>query len=366
MDIRFAVAAADFSVNLMKELFSKEENLLISPVSVEAALLLAANGAAGETQEEFRKLFGGEMSFTELQTEASEYFRNLPSEEKAKFHLANSLWMEENLEVKDEFISKNRELMNAEVCQIPFNEAAVEKMNNWVYKNTDGMIDRIIEEVDPANLLYLLNALSFDGEWQKVYEQRNVRDTIFHGLDDADHSITGLFSEEALMIAGEECDGFVKPYGNGRYSFVAFLPKENISFDTFVANLTGAKLLLLPASARQQEVDTMIPKFSVQYGKMLSAVLMKLGLSEAMSGRADFSGISDVSLGIDEVIHKTSLTLDERGTKAGAVTAVMLKLTSLPLAKPKIYLDRPFVYEIIDNSTLLPLFIGTFIKPENA
>ena len=172
MDIRFAVAAADFAVNMLKECGNEGDNVLISPLSVETALLMAANGAKSEALSEYRKLFGGEMSFEELRNAASAYIRNMPSSEKAKFHLANSVWIEQSLSVKEDFIKDNRDLYQAEVCRIPFNQDAVTAMNRWVEKHTDGMIDRVIEEVDPANMLYLLNALSFDGEWQKIFKTK--------------------------------------------------------------------------------------------------------------------------------------------------------------------------------------------------
>ncbi len=363
MDIRFAVAAADFAVNLLKGSFETSENILLSPVSVEAALLMAACGAGGNTKEEFRKLFGGEMSMEELEQQASAYIRNLPTSEKARFHLADSVWIEKSLPVKQAFIDKNRSLYQAEVCQIPFNQDAVTAMNTWVEKNTAGMIDRIIEEVDPANLLYLINALSFDGEWQKIYDADKVKNAVFTGNDGSTSDMTGMYSTEELYITNEECDGFVKPYADGKYSFVGLVPKNGQSLQDFVGKLSGAKLLVYPASAAREEVDALIPKFSVSDSRMLSSLLISLGLPTAMSYSADFSGISDTPVGIDEVIHKTTLTMDERGTKAGAVTAVMMKLTSLPLARPKVYLDRPFVYEIIDNSTLIPLFIGVMNRP---
>ena len=364
MDVRFAVASADFAVNMLKELYDGSDNVLVSPLSVETALLMAANGAKGSTLEEFRKLFGGEMSFEELRAAASDYIKNLPSTEKAKFHLANAVFIEQSLTVKDEFIAKNRELYGAEVCQIPFNQAAVTAMNTWVEKHTDGMIDRIIEEVDPANMLYLINALSFDGEWKKIYDTASVRNTQFTCENGQRTSVTGLYSVEDFYLINDVCDGFVKPYADGKYSFAAFLPKKGTGITDFLSKFDGKTLLLLPASAKQTEVNAMIPKFTVNYGKMLSAPLMKLGLSTALGTGADFSGISDVAVGIDEVIHKTTLTLDERGTKAGAVTAVMLKALSLPIERPEVILDRPFVYEIIDNSTLLPVFVGICVKPE--
>ena len=364
MDIRFAVAAADFAVNMLKECGNEGDNVLISPLSVETALLMAANGAKSEALSEYRKLFGGEMSFEELRNAASAYIRNMPSSEKAKFHLANSVWIEQSLSVKEDFIKDNRDLYQAEVCRIPFNQDAVTAMNRWVEKHTDGMIDRVIEEVDPANMLYLLNALSFDGEWQKIYEAANVRPAEFTLEDGKTKEITGLHSVEDFYIENETCTGFIKPYADGKYSFAAFLPNENLKINDFLQKFDGKTLLLLPATAKKLEVDAMIPKFSVTYSRMLSALLIRLGLATAMGYGGDYSGISDAGVGIDEVIHKTTLTLDERGTKAGAVTAVMMKLASLPIARPEVILDRPFVYEIIDNSSLLPVFIGIMRNPE--
>ena len=366
MDMKLEKSAIQLAVSLLKECFEKKENELVSPLSVMIALAMTANGAEGTTKEAFEKFFGGEMSRDELNEMLSGYLKSLPSDEKCRFQFADSIWLKDSLDIKDQFKVENQNAYDAEVKQAAFNEDTKLAINSWVNEKTEGMIKEIIDSVSPEAIMYLINALVFDAEWLRIYSEDQIHDTEFTNADGSKVTVSGMYSKEHRYFETEDCTGFLKPYAGNRYSFMAMLPKDGTDIQAFVQKLDAAKLIVMIASAADRNCNVMIPKFITEYSKLLNDVLGRLGLSEAFSAKADFSGISDEPVCIGEVIHKTYMETDERGTKAGAVTAVMMKMTALPEECPEVYLNRPFVYAVVDNETAVPLFIGVLQMQEKA
>jgi len=170
-----------------------------------------------------------------------------------------------------------------------------------------------------------------------------------------------MHSSEYNYLESDQATGFLKPYQDG-YSFAAILPDESISIDDYISNLTAENLSDMLKNIQNTEVSAEMPKFKSEYDTSLVDALQNMGMQNAFTESADFSGISsDTGLYINDVLHKTFIQVDERGTKAGAVTAVMMQENGLAVAhEPKfVILDRPFVYMIIDDANQLPVFIGT-------
>lgn len=173
-----------------------------------------------------------------------------------------------------------------------------------------------------------------------------------------------MYSQETEYIETENATGFVKYYKGGKFAFVALLPNEGTSIDSYIASLTGKGFLGALNSRKNTQVNTQMPKFKCEYSNSLVNTLKKMGMGTAFDeNKANFSSIADNSNGnifIGEVIHKTFIEVAEKGTRAGAVTAVISeKSAAMPVEQPKeVRLTRPFVYAIIDTRTNLPLFIG--------
>ena len=172
-----------------------------------------------------------------------------------------------------------------------------------------------------------------------------------------------MTSEERLYLCDENSTGFIKNYSGGKYSFAALLPNEGIDIYEYIQGLTGERLQNTFDGAQASAVKATMPKFSYEYESSLNDALKKLGMNSAFDeSKADFSKMGKSSNGnifISEVKHKTFICVDERGTKAGAVTSVAMDNGAAdPMSMHSVKLDRPFVYMIIDNDTNLPLFIG--------
>ncbi|MBQ1377065.1 MAG: serpin family protein [Lachnospiraceae bacterium] len=358
MDMKNYAALASFGPETFKTCFSKDENVLISPLSLTLALAMVLNGAEGETQEEMLKVISGGLSEDEFNTFLSEYVKGLPSDEKAKFHFADSLWMNEDLKVKKRFIKNCEDFYNAEVKKVFFDENAVREINAWVSEHTDGMIDQVIESAAPEAIMYLINALAFDAEWERLYTVDDVREGEFTDIYGEKAPVTYLNSEENYYIENEKCTGFVKLYKGNRFAFLALLPAETADLEAFIRSLTGETLLLLLASAKNTPCICSLPKFKEDWSAIMNDVFRAIGLEKTFSDQAELSGIVKKMTSLGDVIHKTHIEVDERGTKAGAVTAIMLKALGLPVEKPEVRLDRPFVYAIVDKDTGVPMFIG--------
>lgn len=361
MTADFILNQADFSAELLKKTYSEEENVLVSPLSVMLALSMTAVGAMRETRDEMKNVLAGGKSLTEHFACLAEYVKTLPASEACRFHFADSLWFPEDAGVLNSFTDQLKALFDAEAVMLSFDGEAVKRINDWVREHTSGMIDSVIDSVSPEALMYVINALAFEAEWERIYREDEVTDAEFTNVDNSSASIKGMYSEESRYIENEDCIGFLKPYKGLNYSFAALLPKDG-DLNGLVTKMDGKRLFTTLAMAQEESCDCMIPKFRVEYAKLLNDALRAMGMEKAFTHEADFSQITARPMNIGDVIHKTFLETDERGTKAGAVTAVMMKMMSLPMPKPQVYLDRPFMYAIVDERSKLPVFIGTVVK----
>ncbi len=364
-DEKFLSSQMDFAVKLFQRSSEeKGENALISPLSVMSALAMTANGARGKTLSQMEKTLGGKLSIKELNEYLHSYVENLPTSEKASFHLAYSIWADDaDIVVSKEFLQTTADYYHASVYSEPFGAKTADKINDWVNENTHGMIKKIIGEVPPEAVMFLVNALAFEAEWATPYNDYNIKNDTFTNVDGKEVTVEMMStSEDCYYLEDKNTTGFVKNYAGGDYSFTALLPDEDIAIEDYVASLTGEKLTKLWNNKTYAEVITQMPKFEFEYDIILNDVLKAMGITNAFDN-ADLSGLgtSNDPLYISYVQHKTFIKVDGLGTKAGAATVVAVygESASTSITKPKVViLNRPFVYMIVHNETGLPLFIG--------
>ncbi|ERM91946.1 serine protease [Caldanaerobacter subterraneus subsp. yonseiensis KB-1] len=367
IDEKFIYNTADFSIELFKNSIDDKENFLISPLSAMLALAMTASGADNETLAQMEKALGKDISIEDLNKYLYTYMKKLPNEEKSKLTIANSIWFKENdfMPSKD-FLQIIADYYKADIFKAAFDSSTVSDINNWVKSKTNGMIDKILNKIDPEDVMYLINAVAFDAEWETVYEKVSVHEDIFTDVYGNRQKVEFMNSEENLYIEEENAVGFVKPYAKNHYSFVAILPDENISVNEYIKTLTGQKFIDLIKNAKITLVRASLPKFKYEYTIKMNETLESLGMTDAfLPDKADFSklGKSDIgNLYISEVLHKTFISVDELGTKAGAVTSVDITAAGIPVNFKTVKLNRPFIFAIIDNSTNLPIFIGTVLS----
>ncbi len=357
----FREAYFDFALKLFADSAEKGSgyNTLVSPLSVMEAMAMVANGAGGETLTEMEKVLGGGMSIGEL----AGYLRYFRSDTE-QLSVANSVWIRNGLKVKDSFISSSTRDFGAGVYRASFDASTVGSINDWVDKNTKGMIKHIVDEDSIAEaVMCLCNALAFEAKWEEEYGEDSISEAEFTREDGRKEKATLLCSRESSLIKINKGVGFMKNYDGGEYSFAALLPDEGVALSEFIASLNADKLAAALKKPGNADIVAYIPEFKSEYTAELSGVLGGMGIKRAFSYReAELSGITEEKgLFIDSVLHKTFIEVSREGTKAAAVTAVVVEGTCVgaPAREPLVIrLDRPFVYMIIDNETSLPIFIG--------
>lgn len=365
-------AYVDFSIELFKRSLAEGENSMISPASVEFALVMALNGADNETLTEMLTILCPGATQEEINAFVQDLDDMLTYSEGTAFNIANSVWCNESVLgdcLNESFADALKEDMNAEAYMLPFNDKAVKEINNWVDDNTNGMITELLDEIPPEAAMYLINAIAFEGEWEEAYEDYQIKeDGIFNNAAGEEEQARMLKETGTHYLENEDAVGFMKYYDGRDYAFLAMLPKEEGAIEDFVNEMTAEDYMTFYKShTTEYDVITELPCFTYSYDVTMNDALIDMGMPTPFSeGRADFSLMvtdPEVELYINRVMHKTYIELDENGTKAAAVTAVEMNCESC--AEPElrevkeVILDRPFVYAIVDVETGLPVFIGT-------
>jgi len=344
--------AIRFALEFLKRTASDDKNTLISPWSLYQSLSMAANGAAGQTAQEFDRVLG--MSTAQR----NEFLLALSSGmDRKQVANAAAVWLRDTdgFEPKKEFLQANAAYYGASVYKSSFDNTTLSDINHWAQRNTDGMIDRLLDEVGEDAVMVLLNAVAADLKWEKPYTTSEVmNEHIFTNADGEEVRVDMMFSsEKAFHLQDDGVSGFMKPYEGDRFAFAAVLPPEGTTPAQYLESLTAEKYIGM-LTGETYEVDCLLPKFTSGDTVPANDVLAEMGLASAFGGNADFSGLSDSPLRISEIIHKTYIEVNENGTRAAAVTETAFGGG----ANEGVILDRPFLYLIFDTLTNVPLFIG--------
>ena len=342
-----AGAVPSFAFGLFQEVVSNDGSdvVFISPMSASLALSMTANGASGSTQREMLSALGFDCSIKEL----NEYNRSVmdlfaSEPEGVELSAANSIWVSDLFPLKNSFSRKVRKNYDGVVTNLDFSDpASPSVINQWCSDNTAGRIDKMIEAIDPATQLYLLNALYFKGLWATPFDPALTREDTFHG--DSNDSQVKFMHNKAYFpyYSGTEGSMVELPYGEeGNFVMDVLMPADGISVDDFVSALDKELLDKLSGSLQTDEIRLTLPSFKAEYEITLNDVLQRLGMKEAFTSSADFSAMSKDNLMISEVKQKTFIEVN----------------TSLGPEPFSFTVDRPFVFLIRERTSGTLLFMG--------
>lgn len=361
-------AYADFAVELFRAGRRSGENILMSPLSVTLALGMTAMGASGNTAAEFERVFGMDKETLGGYCMAlmKDYNRLGGS---SKTNLVNSLWCDPDLTLNDAFVNICRDSFDAELFHADLQSLdTVQAVNDWVKEATRGMIPQVVNEFDPDAVLALINAVYFKNQFLHPFKTPTWEWTIdFQNADGTVSQPQGMSNGERdeAYLSHENGRGVVLPYDDGKLGLLLMLPDEGVSLTDYLSGWDGKTISGLLDGQTERLVALSVPKFKAEWDGELRDTLVALGLEDAFDlGKADFTAMGSCENGplyIGSVIHKTAFEVNEKGTKAAAVTAVMMCPTSAIPPDDLIILlfDRPFVYGIVDLETGAPLFLGT-------
>ena len=373
VDNRFTAASSKFSFKLYDQILKqrKTKNTFVSPTSIMLALAMTYNGADGTTREGMARALELEgMSLEEVNRAFADLKSVLaPTDPKIQLKIANSLWARNGFTMKPAFIERNKQFYGAEVASLNFADpAATDTINSWVKKNTEGKIEKILDSIGSDDVLFLINAIYFKGQWQYEFDKKKTKPDVF--------KLTGGEQKELPMMSrsgsyfyykGKNFQSVALPYGKGSVAMYVFLPDEQTSLDQFEKDLTSENWEGWMQSFRMVPGEVTLPRFKVEWESRLNDALIALGMAEAFSNSANFSQIAELkgaNLFISEVKHKSICEVNEEGTVAAAVTSVGMALASAPPPPFSMKVDRPFFFAIRENQTGLLLFMGSVTNPE--
>lgn len=354
-----------FAFDIFKQLSKEDKNqsIFISPLSISTALAMTYQGAETTTKEVMAKTLG----YTDIDRETlNESYRNLirylkQLDDKIDLNIGNSLWIREGESIKEDFIATNKDIFDASVTSLDFSKPnAADQINEWISNTTKKKIEKMVDSpIPPSVVMYLINAIYFTGDWAEQFDQESTFSTQFYSGDGSISEIMMMSkSGKAEYGQGDVFKAIRLPYGSGKTAMYCILPEKTVSINDFIAGLDKEMWRAIKESiGEENEVQLQLPRFKLEYGiKNLNESLTALGMGEAFTGAADFSGICD-GIYINRVLHKAVIEVNENGSEAAAGTVVEMYKTSVqdPLA---FIANRPFVFIIADDETNTILFMG--------
>ena len=379
----------EFALDLFAKLQSTKGNLFFSPYSISTALAMTYAGARNQTESQMAEVLHFPVSANRRMDSSSKSLpdrQQFPKEfgkiikdlnnrgQKGAYTLtvANALWGQKDYGFLEEFLELIESSYDGRLNEADFIRAAEnarETINAWVEKKTNGKIKNLISQgvLNAMTRLVLTNAIYFKGNWAKQFKEDRIQDAPFT-LADGNKINVAMMNQKAEFgyMETDTFQALEMPYVDQELSMVILLPKKFDALDEFEKTLTLENLTQWLTKIHKREVVVFVPKFKMTSQFSLASVLKSMGMEDAFSSNADFSGINGKrDLFISAVIHKAYVEVNEEGTEAAAATGVVMRLTSVgPAPIPVFRADHPFLFLIRDNLTGSILFIGRVVNPK--
>ena len=360
-------ASNDFGLSIFQHLYAASDgNVAFSPLSLSLALAMAAEGAEGETWQQFADVIGWDASTKE---EVGAYYQKMldgliKADTNVLLSSANSFWASNTLPLKPDYKSLLQRWFGAESYTVDFTQpATLERINSWCSDKTDGKIPKMLDKIDPKTALMLINALLFKAPWKLTWDIKSGREFTTAAGTKARKDY--LYVKDQRLTYGDFGDFELvrAPYGNGAYQMDIILPAPGKTLAEVLPQVESGDINY---NLQTSDVTLYLPKWSLDYstGDHLIPALKARGLTLPFSGsQADFSGISQKPLFISQVLQKVRIDVTEKGTEFAAVTVIVGELTSAmpPVTPPRVPVDvnRPFAYTIRESTSGTILLLGT-------
>jgi serine protease inhibitor len=363
---QLAAADAAFGTDLYGQL-AGPASLVLSPASVAAALRMALIGARGETAVEIARVL--HLASAETARQAQGQLAGMPAGDTLTLRVVNTAWIDSGLAVREEFLRQPVSVARADFARDP--EAASRAINAAVEEQTAGKISGLVRPglISALTRLVLVNAIYLKARWQHEFPAGNTRKEPFYPERSDGARVDMMHSDERLAYhRGDGFQAVLLPYKGGPLAMAIVLPDGPLSQFPLQA-LGGLSAVLggLLAGAEEYQVDLRLPKFRAEAKFLLGDTLRALGISLAFSAAADFGGICDGPLHIDQAIHQAFIDVDEQGTQAAAATAAVVAVMAMRRQRPARRIaftaDRPFLFAVVETASGLPLFLGQFTGP---
>ncbi len=357
----YTLGATAFAFELLSQLASSEDNVVLSPHSAATALSMLANGASDSTRKQLRDVLCAGEDISVINK--GNYYLNSRlsafNTSNGKITSANSLWLDDSFDVKPSFLQTAVNYYDADVQRVVLRDAK-DIINNWISRNTDGEIKHAVGDIDESTKALIVNAVLFEDEWVTPYSDSQLKDGIFHGAK-GDVTASYMTSQETYLETAY-AKGYTKGFSHLPVKFAALLPPEGTQITKFAENLTASRWqALLDSQDAGVFCKASIPQFDLKAQYKLTDALKTLGMTDIFDrDKADLSALSNSeSIYIADVTQDAFVKINSKGAKAGAATVIKGNATATPPQKvTELKFDRPFVFVIYDNESGIPVFTG--------
>ena len=355
-----------FALNLYRQL-SGMESKVVSPMSITYLMGMLANGADGNTQQEILKAIGCEgLNVQELNALYHGLMQSAGRlDKKTIVNIANYVAVNKQNHLNSDFGKMVSDTYQARVESLDFSSSkSTSKINDWCKAHTDGMIPKIIDQIDPSAISYIMNAIYFNGTWQEKFDAKNTKQENFRGYTRDIQKVSMMHQVEKFYYTENNTFKAVDlPYGNGIYRMTVLLPNEGKSIDDMMKGMTVDKLEEINSQMEKCMVNLKLPKFTTEMELPLNSIISNLGApSIFLPGKANFSHFANGNFFVSKMLQKTKIEVSEHGTKAADVTAAIMLTSMAPMEMRNVefHADHPFVYLITDTNSGAILFMGQF------
>ncbi len=371
------VAARDnnqFALDLYKKLSKTRGNIFFSPFSISDALAMTYAGARGNTEKQMAQALHFTLPQKELHPAFSELITSIQdgAEGKScKLRIANALWGQKDYRFLPAFVELINRYYGGGFFTVDFKKHAEEtrkRINRWVEDKTEDKIKNLIQkgDIDSLTRLVLTNAIYFKGKWASQFKKKDTKTMPFHVSPKESVQVPMMFQEGQFPYyetMSRDLQVLELPYAGDTLSMVVFLPSRAQGLERFEQGLTPKKMRKLLASLRKRKVMVYLPRFKLKTRYYMGRMLSEMGMPDAFSNRADFSGMTgNKELKISKIIHQAYVDVNEEGTEAAAATAVVMRMKAI-MRIPVFRADHPFIFMIIHKKSGSILFMGRMVKP---
>ena len=351
------LSSCSFQTTFFKEINTqyKGKNVIVSPLSAYQVLGLTTNGANGQSQEEMLLALENKdlEELNEINLEILKVSKDFSTIEIANAIMTAFTPKEKFVDIALQYESSIEPLKS------------VTQVNNWCNLKTHGKIPKIMDQLPPNTVMVLLNALYFKGEWVKEFSENLTTTRAFYNFNDESKStqIPMMLAKDNYNYYEDSQQQIIEiPYKKDYMSAVIILPSQSIDINKYISKLDDDTIQKLIKKMSTKEVQLQLPKFELEFDSTLNEILQKMGMVQVFDqSLADLTGMKDEKdIYIGQVLQKTYLKVDEKGSEAAAVTAVVVQTKSMPLNNNRMIINRPFLF-MLRNKKLPPNYEMLFM-----
>ncbi len=360
-----------FTFKAFQSLNNNDKNLVFSPYSVTSAMAMTYIGARNNTFGEISMTFNFNTNINLFSEDYKNSFNlNTKKGDLIQFYNANSLWIQKNIKLESDFLNLNKSYFSASLNYVNFlnnPDKSRLSINKWVEKNTKNKITDLLKpsSIDNSTRLVLVNALYFNGKWKSTFNKdNNTEDNFQIGRKEFTKVVFMNRKINSWYYENDDEQILDIPYVDENYSLMIILPKSYKKIRKIEKKLDNDYYKNYITNKEKIRIDLSLPKFNIESEFDLNKTLANLGVKEAFTVEADFTGITEnEKLYISKVFHKANISVDEEGTEAAAATAVVMNKTSMRLDEVQVNINKPFIYIIRNNNNNCIYFIGKVNNP---